>query len=228
MSNGLTDAPSSRIYRVVLSVGVVCSLAIASVYEITRPIIGRNRIAFRQHAILAVLPSAATVAAYQLDETSGVFQATSTGAEGSDLVFAGFGDDGELVGLAIETHGVGYQDVIRLVYGYSPRERAIIGIRVLESRETPGLGDRIASDANFLRNFARLDVTLDPEGKRLAHAIEFVKSGQKTEPWQIDGITGATISSRATAEMVGDSAAVWIPLTESRISDFETNDRKEQ
>ena len=46
---------------------------------------------------------------------------------------------------------MGYQDVIRiLLYGYSPEHQAIVGMRVLESRETPGLGDKIEKDPAFL------------------------------------------------------------------------------
>ena len=46
-------------------------------------------------------------------------------------------------GSPIEAQGMGYQDVIRVLYGYSFADEAIIGIQVLESQETPGLGDRI-------------------------------------------------------------------------------------
>jgi electron transport complex protein RnfG len=221
----LVDPPTRseqtvRIYAVVLSVGVVCSLAIVTVYEFTRPIIERNKIALRRDAIGDVLSDAATIAAFHLDPISGQFQATSTDAAVLDLVFAGFDRHGELVGLAIETQGMGYQDSIRLLYGYSPDEQAIIGIRILESRETPGLGDRIETDADFLSNFHRLDVRLNADGRQLAHTIEFVKPGKKTAGWQIDGITGATISSRAIAEMLRDSTASWIPRVYPRRTDF--------
>jgi electron transport complex protein RnfG len=228
----LVNPPTSseqpvRIYAVVLSVGVVCSLAIVMVYELTRPIIGRNKLALRRSAILDVLSGATTIATFRLDEISGQFQPTSTDAEGADLVFAGFDSQGELVGLAIETQGMGYQDSIRLLYGYSPDDQAIIGIRVLESRETPGLGDRIETDADFLGNFQRLSVGLNSAGTQLAHTIEFVKPGKKTADWQIDGITGATISSRATAEMLRDSTAYWIPRVYPRRTDFDRPESKE-
>ena len=152
--------------------------------------------------------------------TSAQFQPASPGEDQGDRVFAGFDQAGKLVGLAIEARAMGYQDFIQLLYGYSIDTQAIIGIRVLESRETPGLGDRIESDANFLRNFEHLDVSVDSAGTQLAHPIEFVKPGAKSADWQIDGITGATISSRATAGMIRDSAAHWIPLVYPRRSDF--------
>ncbi|NND97462.1 MAG: FMN-binding protein [Pirellulaceae bacterium] len=211
-----------------MSLGVVCSLAIVTVYEVTRPIIERNKIALRQNAIGDVLPRATTVATYRLDDATGQFQPTSTDTTSSDFVYAGFDRHGELVGLAIETRGMGYQDFIGLLYGYSLDEQAIIGVRVLESRETPGLGDRVETDADFSSNFRRLGVGLNSDGTQLAHPIEYVKQGKKTANWQIDGITGATISSRAVVEMLRDSTAYWIPRVYRRRTDFAHPQSKEQ
>jgi electron transport complex protein RnfG len=136
------------------------------------------------------------------------------------VVHAGYDDAGELVGLALEGRGMGYQDVIHLLYGYDFRHDAVIGIRVLESRETPGLGDRIETDPGFLANFERLDVSLDPAGSGLAHPIEAVKHGEKQHPWQVDGITGATISSVAIADILRESSAFWLPRLRERLDDF--------
>jgi electron transport complex protein RnfG len=129
----------------------------------------------------------------------------------SKPVFAAYDDGGQLIGFAIEAAGMGYQDKIQLLYGYSLTEQAIIGLYVLESRETPGLGDRIGSDEAFLSNFHRLDVSLTADGDAVANPIEFVPPGKKTSPWQIDGITGATVSSRAVSEILRDSTQYWIP-----------------
>ena len=115
---------------------------------------------------------------------------------------------------------MGYQDVIALLYGYAPEHEAVVGIRVLESRETPGLGDKIETDARFLANFERLDVSLTPDGAAPAHPIEPVKPGEKQHPWQIDGITGATISSHAVADILRRSTALWIPRVRPRLGAF--------
>ena len=45
-----------------------------------------------------------------------------------------------------------------------------------------------------------------------AHAIVSVRNGSKTEPWQIDAISGATISSKAVARMLNDSAQQAAPV----------------
>ncbi len=206
-------------YRAVVGIGLVCGLAIVSVFELTGPVIQQNKIELRQKAIFEVLPEAIASAAFRLTDDNR-FEPTSPDSEGSDLVFAGYDDQHSLVGLAIEARGMGYQDVVRLLYGYSIESESILGISVLESRETPGLGDRIETDEDFQSNFGDLDVSLSPDGAAVAHPIEFVKQGKKTESWQIDGITGATITSRATADMLRESTVWWIPKIRRQMTDF--------
>lgn len=136
------------------------------------------------------------------------------------VVHAGYDESGSLVGVAIQAQGMGYQDVIRILYGYDPASDAIIGMQVLASKETPGLGDKIEKDPAFLANFEALDVKLAPDGQSLQHPIEAVKGGQKSQPWQIDGITGATISSKAIAGMLRESSARWVPIIHRQRTDF--------
>ena len=71
-------------------------------------------------------------------------------------------------GCPTRIRGMGYQDFIRLLYGYSFDAEAIVGVRILESRETPGLGDRIETDPEFVNNFLGLDVSLNAAGDRPA------------------------------------------------------------
>ena len=207
----VTRPDPARIYGAVLGVGVVCALAIVTVYEFTRPIILRNRLALTRRAVFEVLPGASAIRSFQFTPAMSIPEPVSVEAPVGDVLYAGFDDQGELIGLAIEAHGMGYQDVIRLLYGYSFDQNAVIGIRVLESRETPGLGDRIEKNADFLGNFEQLDVSLNEQGDQVVNRIEFVKSGEKNAAWQIDGITGATISSRAVSDMLSESTSEWIP-----------------
>ena len=206
-------------YRALICVGVACALVIVVVYEVTGPIIRSNKLEFRSNAIVEVLPRAKKSAAFRLTG-DGSFELASVESEEANLVFAGYDENDVLVGLAIEAQGMGYQDTIRLLYGYSFETQAIIGIRVLQSLETPGLGDRIETDEQFLRNFENLDVRVTTNGDELVHPIEFVKAGKKNAHWQIDGISGATISSTATANMLSESTARWIPRVRARQSDF--------
>ncbi len=206
-------------YRAVVGVGVACALVIVVAYELTRPIIQRNRSELRQRAIIDVLPGTVTSAAFRQTDR-GEFERTAVDSDAPDLVFAGYDEQGRLVGLAFETQGIGYQDELRILYGYSFEAEAITGMRVLKSRETPGLGDRIETDPQFLRNFEKLDVRVTTDGERLAHPVEFVKPDAKTAAWQIDGISGATISSQAIANMIRNSSARWVPRVHNRKADF--------
>jgi electron transport complex protein RnfG len=206
-------------YRAMVGVGLLCGLLIVSVFLWTRPVIERNRAEALERAIFRVLPEARSSRGFRLAE-SGRFEAVESPDAGGPLAYAGYDEQRRLVGIALEASGMGYQDVIHVLYGYATSADAIIGLQVLESRETPGLGDKIETDPGFLENFAGLDVSLAADGTDLAHRIEFVKPGEKQHPWQIDGITGATISSTAIARILDQSAAWWIPRIHGRLDDF--------
>jgi electron transport complex protein RnfG len=107
---------------------------------------------------------------------------------------------------------MGYQDVIAVLYGYSFAEDAIVGIRVLESKETPGLGDKIFKDQPWVDQFfAGPQTPLIP-----------VKPGAgKGRPGEIDTITGATISSKAIMAIINNSIAEWRPVLDKGIPEQE-------
>ncbi len=194
-----------HMYRALVGVGMMCGLLIALVYEGTLPIIERNRAEALEKAVFAVIPGAARRETIELD-----------GGE----VHAGFDAEGKLAGIAIEASSMGYADVVTLLYGYSPADETIIGIQVLASKETPGLGDKIEKDAAFLENFVALDASLNDDGSALRNRIVTVKSGTKTEPWQIDGITGATITSNAVGEALANSAERWLPAVKEWADEY--------
>ncbi|NIN72539.1 MAG: FMN-binding protein, partial [Gemmatimonadetes bacterium] len=164
--------------------------------------IERNKAEALQRAIFQVLPDARSSATFRLIAEERFEPLVGAAEPGDPLVYAGYDENQRLIGLAVEAQGMGYQDVIRVLYGYSFAEDAIVGIRVLESKETPGLGDRIETDPDFLENFKRLDVSLTEDQSRPANPIEAVKHGKKEHPWQVDAITGATISSNAIAAIL--------------------------
>ncbi len=213
--------PTWPMYRTLVGVGMFCGLLIAITFQGTRPVIEKNRAEALQRAVFAVLPSATRSATF-LVTPDGDF-VPDTDAPG-ERVYAGYDDAGELVGVAVETAGMGYADVITVLYGYAPQQEAIVGIRVLTTKETPGLGDKIETDPGFLENFVALDVSLDETGAALRNPIENVKQGEKSDPWQIDGITGATISSVAIGDMLAASSARWVPAISARLDQLEAGD----
>lgn len=220
----LVTTPTWPMYRTLVGIGMLCGLMIAIVFQGTRPVIERNRAAALERAVFAVIPAAVSRVTYALTDAGFVPGEDTSG----ERVHAGFDADGLLVGVAIEAGGMGYADTITVLYGYAPELEAIVGIEVLTSKETPGLGDKIETDAVFLENFIALDARLDDSGTGLRNRIETVKRGQKSEPWQIDGITGATISSKAIGDILAASTERWVPRISERLDELNSGGPDDQ
>ena len=74
---------------------------------------------------------------------------------------------------------------------------------MLESKETPGLGDKIFKDLEFVQQF--FDRPQTP--------LTAIKAGTgKGLPGEIDAITGATISSKVVVSIINNGVAEWRPL----------------
>ena len=209
--------PVLQMYRALVGVGTLCGLLIVTVFVLTLPIIEQNQAAFLQSAVFKVVPGAVSKQSFFLDE-DGAFRPAQPGDSPPQTVHAGFDADGKLVGVAIQGQGMGYADTIRVLYGYAPQGQAIIGMQVLASKETPGLGDKIEKDAEFLQNFVALDVSLGADGQTINNPIVPVKHGEKSAAWQIDSITGATISSKAIAKILREGSAAWVPLIRAQLN----------
>lgn len=203
--------PSSGILIATLGgIAMISGLLVVFTFQLTLPLIVKNQQAALEKAVFAVLPDAAMRVNYLLDE-SGLKELPDEDFAKAN-VFAGYNADGKLTGLAMEGSSRGYQDVVRVLYGFSPEKQAVVGITVLESRETPGLGDKVSTDPGFLANFEALDASLTPDGGAIANPIHTVKNGKKTDPWQIDAISGATITSTAIGDGLRESTGKLLPL----------------
>ena len=101
-------------------------------------------------------------------------------------IYKVFGKDQSLIAYIFVAEGQGYQGPIKILCGASVSFDKLLGIEILESTETPGLGARI-SGAWFRDQFNGLDIT---------RAISYTKT-KPVGKSQIQAITGATISSRS-------------------------------
>jgi len=196
------------------SVGLIASAILVTTFRITTPYIEANRRTYLENAILDVIPGAVRFSSFEIADDAVVPATEPRG------LYAGFDSSGTLAGIAIEAQGQGYQDVIRLLYGYSPACECVVGMKVLESKETTGLGDKIEKDHVFQSNFDALQVKVDELGSALLMNIELVKRGAKTHPWEIEAITGATVSSRAVTRIMGESAERVIPLLRQNLDEL--------
>ena len=212
-----------KMLRAMVGIGVLCALLIVLTYEKTRPIIEKNKAEALKKAIFKVIPRVTKTKAYEIMENQDV-KALKEGTNAFKTIYAGYNDSDEFVGLAIEASGQGYADIIRILYGYNPKNQDIVGFYVLETKETPGLGDKIEKDEDFLANFNALDVSLTDDKKEVKNKVVTVKHGSKQEEWEIDGITGATISSRAIGDIIGNSTVEWLPTIYKQQAVFENNE----
>ena len=206
---------SGAMIRTQALVAALSGLLVVIAVEITQPLIAENeRIAVEQ-AIFQVIPGAVQWREYRLQDDTLL---PANEAEDGIALYAGFNKDGALAGIASEAAAQGYADVIKLLYGYNPNCECITGIKVLHSKETPGLGDKIFKDKNFVANFTALDAKLNAQQSALQNAIVTVKHGKKTQPWQIDAIAGATVSSRAVGKALNDSTQYLLPRLSNQLS----------
>jgi electron transport complex protein RnfG len=232
--NQTTNTPmtsSIKMLQAMVGIGIFCALAIAGTFSGTLPVIEQNRAEALQQAVFKVIPGTVSMQAFQLTSQN-TFVKEASESEGASsekgaVIYAGYDKQGQLTGLAIEAQGQGYADVITILYGYSPEKQAVVGMYVLASKETPGLGDKIEKDPNFLANFEALDVSLKEDLSGLKNRVIPVKFGQKENPWEVDGITGATISSRAIGNILGESTEKWVPLIYNALTTFNSKDSNE-
>jgi electron transport complex protein RnfG len=198
-----------KMLRAMVGIGSVCALLIVFTYEATFSQIEQNKAEALEKAIFKVLPEVSSYVTYEV-----INQELSVSKEKPEnpLVYGGYDDQDQLVGFAVLAQGQGYADILRILYGYDPQKEIINGFIVLESKETPGLGDKIEKDAKFLANFDGLEAKMNESKSTLTNPIVTVKSGEKTKPWEIDGITGATISSRAIGNIIGSSSVELLPV----------------
>lgn len=176
--------------------GLVSGLLIVGAYEVTLPRITANKAEELRQAVFQVVPGAT-----DLQRMVWKNDALAAESEGKDeAIFGAYGPDGKLLGYAIPAAGTGFQDTIALIYGYDPKSERIVGMRVLDSRETPGLGDKIYKDAKFGANFD--DLGVKPK-------VELTK-GKRAAPNQVEAITGATISSRAIVKIINTGNQTWL------------------
>lgn len=209
-------------YRLIGTLGVIAFLSgllVVSVVESTREPIAENHRRALERAVFEVVPGA---------QQQRGFIVTGEGLEPADeaqvkgpKVYAGYSAKGELQGIAIKASGRGYAGTISLLYGYRRADEQIVGMTILESRETPGLGDRIETNQQFLASFESLAARLKDSGAGLANEIVTVSPGEADEPGEIDGITGATVSAEAVGSIVNRSANQLLPLIAPHWADMQ-------
>ena len=154
----------------------IAALILASVNNVTAPMIAANETEKQMTAMTKVLPEA------------GNFEELTDAVKSEDVlgIYAAKNGD-ETVGYAVLVESMGYGGAISMVVGVD-LDGKITGIDITNQSETPGLGANCAKD-EFKNQFV---------GK--TSEITVAKNNAKEN--QIDAITSATITSKAVTKGV--------------------------
>jgi len=201
------DVPAARLIATLGAAGALAGLLIVLAYQGTLPAIERNRAARTDRAIHEVLRG------LERYDTLYLYQGALTaqlppGVDERPLerVYAGFDRAGARIGFAVATGEGGFQDVIKILFGYDPASRTTLGLTILSSLETPGLGDKI-NEEGWRTQF---------RGRKTP--LVRVKQGASKQPDEVDSITGATISSRTVIAAINKGVERWAPLLEAYLA----------
>jgi electron transport complex protein RnfG len=163
-------------------VSVVAAATLGYVAELTMPRIRENALRELRQGISDVLPG---LKDYEVRHQEEAFQ-----------IYEGKDEAGEIVGYAIVRTGAGFADSIKLIFGVSQDFSKIYFLKVLEQKETPGLGAKIMDELSFLQFW---------KDKSIREPIEYAKPPRPKERLaenEVNAITGATISSQAVVAAV--------------------------
>jgi electron transport complex protein RnfG len=197
---------SARLITTLATAGALAGLVIVLVFGWANPRIQAYRAMVLREAIQEVLHSPESVQTWYVVDGA----LSETPAAGADTITAekvhlGMDGDGQPIGYAITGQEPGFQDFILVIFGYDPDAGRVLAMKVLESKETPGLGDKIYKDSAFVAGF-----------EQAASPLEGVKIGAGTgSENEVDMITGATISSRTVIGIINHRIEALEPVLSS-------------
>ena len=201
------DVPSGKLIVTLGAAGALAGLLIVLAYQGTLPAIERNRAARTDRAIHEVLRGLDRYDTLYLYE-GGLTATLPPGVDERPLerVYAGYDAAGKRLGFAITAGEGGFQDVIKILFGFDPATRTTLGLTILSSLETPGLGDKI-NEEGWRTQF---------RGRKTP--LVRVKQGAAKKPDDVEAITGATISSRTVIAAINNGIARWAPLVDAYLA----------
>ena len=168
-----------RMIGVLTIIGFISGASLVLIYAYASPLIKNNQEEETRGAIFKIFPDAKNITSQSSDK---------------ETVFVVKNANGALLGYAFLAEGNGYQGKIKMMAGIRPDLTTLAGIEVLESQETPGLGQEITQD-KFRSQF---------RGLKTKPEITYVKNKLPEKPGEIQAVTGATISSSAVVSILNN------------------------
>jgi electron transport complex protein RnfG len=194
------------ILKLSLTLTAICLIAAAALavgYRMTKPTIDERARADKLEALRVVLPAAVDFS----DQKSGPEIDYYEGLDG----------DGQLVGYAFPGEAKGYSSTISVMVGVD-LEGTLTGIKILDQKETPGLGTQ-AVDLPATRTFWQALSGRGEKGEagrppfqeqfvgKTVTGLRVVTGKTETE---IEALTGATITTQAVTDAVKDNLEAFL------------------
>lgn len=204
--NASKDVRSWKLMMLMTAAGAIAGLLIVTAYQTTLPRIERHKGEVERAAVLEVLEGPRSFDTLYLYRGALVkYLPAGTSAKALEKVYLGHDAAGKRVGFALSNTENGFQDPVTVMFGYDATSHTLLAMKVIASKETPGLGNKIESDSAFIGGFVSA-----------AAPLEGVKKDRgKSRPNDVVMITGATISSRAVIRIINDAIAHWQPYIDA-------------
>lgn len=198
--------PARTLLATLASAGALAGLLIVVVFGWASPVIERNKALALQAAIAEVLKQPArSDTLYVVGDRLVAEPPPGTDLKKLERVYLGYDEQRRPIGFAIAAGEPGFQDIVRVIFGYDPATKQLLGMKVIESKETPGLGDKIEKDSSFVQQFR----------SALAPLVGVKPDRHNREDHrQVEMITGATISSRTVIRVINNALARLGPVLE--------------
>jgi electron transport complex protein RnfG len=175
-------------------IAAICTLLVAATYQATHERIAANEKALLEQSLQPAL--------------SGVFYDSGVSESriviqpphdlpGNDpaVIYRVFAEDQPVAALMVVTARDGFSGPIRILVGLE-YDGAISGVRILQHRETPGLGDKIES--------SRSDWVYQFDGRSIGDPL-VTGWAIKEDGGEFDQLTGASITPRAVIKAIRDT-----------------------
>lgn len=159
----------------------ITSGALAFTYASTKERIERQKFLEKVKGAMAAFPKAKSTD--WMRERKDLLEASKKKFPDTAIVFE-VNENGKPLGFVIEVLPKGYGGPVSTMVGIS-LDGKVTGVKVVEHKETPGLGTEVVEGVNFLKQFF---------GKSPEDQLKIGKD--------IDAVSGATISSRAVTSAV--------------------------
>lgn len=183
----------------VLVLATVFGTALAGIQSKLSPVIEANKVRETMERIPDLVPIKPEEMKTVTDGpvvSPRVIEVKKNGIKKFYTVYDVAGDNGTPAGHVAKASGQGYADKIEVLIGLSAGGDTITGLFVLDQKETPGLGNKIIEKP-------WRDQFVDQPSDR---PLMVVKGGAGGD-YEIDAISGATISSRSVTGIVNTTIA---------------------